>query len=223
MGTLRLPVILLVSGSPSAAAGTNIAISAAAAATGSIRHARAGRVDWRVVAWMAPASVAGAALGGLYGGALPEHLLLLGVALVLAWSGVDLLYRPFRARPKPTPEAAPALVLGFLIGLLGGALGVILGTLRVPALLAAVGLPAARVVGTNLVCGFLLGVAGFAAHAARLEVEWGILVAGLAGAIPGGWLGARLTGRLSELRLRRALGAALLAVSVALAVEAALS
>ncbi len=223
LGTLRLPLILLVSGSPSAAAGTNIAISAAAAAMGSIRHARAGRVDWGVVAWMAPASVGGAALGGLYGGALPERVLLAGIAAVLAWSGVDLLYRPFRARPKPSPQAGPALVFGFLIGLLGGALGVILGTLRVPALLAAVGLPAARVVGTNLVCGFFLGLAGFAAHAARLEVEWGILGAGLAGALPGGWLGAKVTGRLSEARLRRALGGALLAVACALAVEAALA
>lgn len=223
LGTLRLPVILFVSGSPSAAAGTNIAISAAAAASGSLRHAREGRVDWRVVAWMAPPSVAGAVLGGLYGHALPDRLLLAGIAAVLAWSGADLLYRPFRGRPRTRPRIAPAAVFGFLIGLLGGAIGVILGTLRVPALLSAVGLPAVRVVGTNLVVGFLLGVAGFAAHAARLDVEWGVLAAGLAGAIPGGWLGARATGRLSELVLRRALGIALCTVAVAFAVEAAIS
>ena len=56
LGTLRLPLVLLVSGDASTAAGTNIAISAASAATGGIQHARAGRVDWRVVAWMTPPS-----------------------------------------------------------------------------------------------------------------------------------------------------------------------
>src|SRR3989442_1560048 len=57
LGTLRLPLILLLSGSPSAAAGTNIAISAAAAASGGGEHARAGRGGWRVVAWMGPPAI----------------------------------------------------------------------------------------------------------------------------------------------------------------------
>ena len=53
LGTLRLPLIVALTGSPLAAAGTNIAISAASAGAGAIRHARERRVDWRVVAWMA--------------------------------------------------------------------------------------------------------------------------------------------------------------------------
>jgi uncharacterized protein len=220
LGTLRLPLILLATGSPAAGAGTNIAISAAAAGSGSIRHAREGRVHWPVVAWMAPPSIVGAVLGGLYGHAVPERVLFAGVAVVLAWNGLDLIVRPVRARTREHPRAAPAAGFGFVIGLVGGALGVILGTLRMPALLAAVGLDARRAVGTNLVVGFLLGLAGFAAHAARLEVEWGILAAGLAGAIPGAWLGARITGRISEETLRRAIGVALVAIAVVFAVEA---
>jgi uncharacterized membrane protein YfcA len=222
LGTLRLPLILVLAGSPSAGAGTNIAISAAAAATGGLRHAREGRVDRRVVLWMAPPSVAGAVLGGLFGHRVPERVLLAGVAAVLAWQGVDLLLRPFRERPVARPRIAPAAAFGLLIGVVGGALGVILGTLRMPALLRAVGLPAARAVGTNLVVGFVLGLAGFAAHAARLDVEWGLLAAGLAGALPGGWLGARVTGRISETALRKAIGVALLAIAVAFAVDVAL-
>ena len=74
--------------------------------------------------------------------------------------------------------------------------------------------------GTNLVVGFLLGVAAFAVHAASLRVDWGVLAAGLAGAIPGGWLGPRATGRFSEDALRLALGIVLLAVGVAFAVQA---
>jgi uncharacterized membrane protein YfcA len=79
-----------------------------------------------------------------------------------------------------------------------------------------------RAVGTNLVIGFLLGVFAFATHALLGEIEWGILAAGIAGALPGGWLGATLTGRLSENVLRRAIGTALIAIAVAFAVEVAI-
>ena len=72
LGTLRLPLIVAVSGSPLAAAGTNIAISAASAGAGALRHAREGRVDWRVVAWMAPPSIVGAILGGVFAGDVSE-------------------------------------------------------------------------------------------------------------------------------------------------------
>jgi uncharacterized protein len=98
---------------------------------------------------------------------------------------------------------------------------VILGTLRMPALVRSVGLDVRRAAGTNLVVGFLLGIAGFAAHATGEGVAWGILAAGLAGALPGGWLGARATGRISENSLRLALGLVLLVVALVFAVEAA--
>ena len=221
LGSLRLPVVLLVSGSTPAAAGTNIAVSAAAALSGAIEHVRAGRVDWRIVAWMTPPSVAGAFLGGFFAQTLPERVLLAGIAAVLAWNGLDLLLE-LRAPPRARRPRFAAASAGALIGLLGGAVGLILGTLRLPALLGGVGLSAHRAVGTNLVVGFFLGVAGFLAHAVRLEVEWALLGVALAGAIPGAWLGARASGRLSERALRKAIGVALLAVAVALALEAAL-
>jgi uncharacterized membrane protein YfcA len=219
LGTLRLPLVLLASGDASAAAGTNIAISTASAASGSVVHAREERIDWRVVAWMAPPSVVGAVLGGLFGHRVPEGVLLGAIAAVLAWNGIDLVARPFRERVAGEPRVLPAVVFGLAIGLLGGAIGVILGTLRMPALLRAVGLTAHRAVGTNLVVGVALGLFGFAAHALRLEVEWDLLAAGLAGALPGGWLGARFTGRLAEETLRRAIGVALLVIAAVFAVE----
>jgi hypothetical protein len=116
----------------------------------------------------------------------------------------------------------PALAGGFGIGLLGGAVGVILGTLRMPVLLRGVGLTAAQAVGTNLVVGFALGSVALAAHAVRGEVEWTLLAASVPAALVGGYLGARVTGRLSERFLRRAIGVALVVISIALAAEAAL-
>lgn len=223
LGTLRLPLIVAIAGSPLAAAGTNLAISAASAGAGGLRHAREGRVDWRVVAWMAPPSIAGAVLGAVFAGDVSERLLRAAIAAVLVWSGIDLALRPVRALARERLRLAPAVLSGFGIGALGGAIGVILGTLRMPALVRGVGLGVKRAAGTNLVVGFLLGVAGFAAHAGALGVDWATLAAGLAGALPGGWLGAKATGRFDERALRLALGAVLVLVGGAFAAQATLS
>jgi uncharacterized protein len=222
LGSLRLPAVLLASGSTAAAAGTNIAVSAAAALTGGLTHARAGRVSWRIVAWMAPPSIAGAFVGGYFAHAVPGRLLLAAIAVVLAWNGLDLLFG-LRAAPDSRRPRLAAAASGGLIGLLGGAVGLILGTLRMPALLRSVGLPAHTAVGTNLVVGFFLGAAGFTAHLVRSEVEWAVLAVSVAGAIPGAWLGARATGRLDEAALRRLIGVALLVVAATIAVTAIVS
>jgi uncharacterized protein len=223
LGTLRLPLIVLATGSPLSAAGTNIAISAAAAGAGGLKHAREGRVDWRVVAWTAPPSVLGAIAGALVADDVSETLLFWLIAAVLVWSGFDLALRPISPRPRERLRVGRGGVLAFLIGLLGGAVGVILGTLRMPALVRSVGLDVRRAAGTNLVVGFLLGVAGFAAHAlGGGGIDWAVLVAGLAGGLPGGWLGARASGRVPEGVLRYALGVVLVLVGIAFALQAAL-
>ena len=64
-------------------------------------------------------------------------------------------------------------------------------------------------------------LAGFAGHAVRLEVDWPVLAVSVAAAVPGAWLGARLTGRMSERTLKRGIGAALVGVGLAIGVEAA--
>jgi uncharacterized membrane protein YfcA len=221
LGTLRLPIIALVTGDPIRAAGTNIAISAAAAASGSLRHAREGRIDARIVLWMAPPSVLGAVIGALAADAISERVLYGAIAAVLAWSGVDLSLRPITPRERERPRLWAASLSGAVVGGIGGAAGVILGTLRMPALVRLVGLDVRRAAGTNLLVGFLLGLAGFATHAAGDGVDWTVLGAGLAGAIPGGWLGAKATGRLPETALRHALGAVLVAVGIVFAITAA--
>ena len=162
----------------------------------------------------------GAVAGALLAADVSEAVLYGLVAAVLVWSGIDLAVRPISPRPRDRLRVGRGSGLALLTGVLGGAVGVILGTLRMPALVRSVGLDVRRAAGTNLVVGFLLGVAGFATHAAGEGVDWDVLTAGLAGAIPGGWLGARATGRVSESTLRLALGVVLVVVGVAFAVQA---
>src|SRR5205823_13063298 len=98
-----------------------------------------------------------------------------------------------------------AVVTGALIGFLGGLVGLILGSLRLPALLRYVGETPARAIGTNLVVGVAVGIAGVVGHLTG-GVDWTLLAVGAAASVPGALLGARLTGRLDERQLLRAVG-----------------
>src|SRR5918994_2649021 len=74
LGNLRLPLVVLLASSPAAGAGANVAISGAAAVPSAGTHARAGRVNWRLFAWMAPPSLAGGVRGGPAPGELPDRV-----------------------------------------------------------------------------------------------------------------------------------------------------
>jgi uncharacterized membrane protein YfcA len=211
LGNIRLPILLLAGSNPAAVGGANIAVSGLAAAAGSIVHVRARRVDWRLVAWMAPPSVVGAVGGGYAAGHLPADTLRIVIGAALLGFGVDLL-RP-RRTAAPSPRAEPnlraAVIAGAAIGAIGGLIGLILGTLRVPALIRWVGEDAARVVGTNLVVGIAVGAAGLLGHLPG-GVDWTLLAVGGVTSIPGALLGSRYTGRLSTPALLRAIGVILL-------------
>jgi uncharacterized membrane protein YfcA len=222
LGNIRLPLVLLVASSPAAGAGANIGISGLAAFAAAVTHIRAGRINWRLFAWMAPPSMAGALAGGVLSGAIPESALLAVIGVTLVLFGADLL----RRRPAPSaPREADGLDLraaaisGAVVGLLGGLVGLILGALRMPALLRWVGEVPARAVGTNMAVGFWVGVAGVVGHLPA-GVDWAVLGAGAAASLPGALLGARLTGRLSERRLLQAIGAMLVVAGVATALQA---
>lgn len=220
LGNLRLPVIVLAASSPAAGAGANIGVSAVAALTASVTHVRAGRIDWRIFLWMAPPSVLAAAAGGLLAGEVPGDALLAVIGITLLAFGVDLV-RPRRGAPRPPASDSPAaaVVTGAVIGLLGGFVGLILGALRIGALLRFVGADTFRAVGTNVAVGFCLGVAGVLGHLAG-GVDWTLLAIGAAASVPGALLGARLTGRLNEQQLLRAVGAVLLVAGAAMLVQA---
>lgn len=214
LGNIRLPALLLVASSPAAGAGANIGISGIAAATAALVHGRAGRVDWRLFAWLAPPSIVGAVVGGYISGLLPKDALLGVIGAVLILMAVDVV-RPRGPASGRRLQPAELVALGGLIGVLGGIVGLILGSLRLPTLLR-FGEPLAQAVGTNMAVGFFVGAAGVLGHTPG-GVDWTLLGIGGAASVPGALAGARLTGRLPEQRLKHAIGAVLfVAGSVAL-------
>ena len=217
LGNIRLPVIILVATNPAAGAGANIGVSGVAALTAALAHIRAGRIDWRLVAWLTPPSMAGAVVGGYVSGKVPKDAFLATIGVVLLLMAVDLLRRRPPAEPRRLTPVETVLVGGG-IGLLGGFVGLILGSLRLPAMLR-MGEPLAAAIGTNVTVGFFVGAAGVAGHVPG-GVDWTLLAVGAAASIPGALLGSRLTGRLPEAQLKQALAAILVVAGVAMLVEA---
>ena len=220
LGNIRLPALLLISSSPAAGAGANIGVSDVAAATAAVTQVRAGRIHWRVFWWMAPPSIVGAILGGLVSGALPGTALLIAIGILLIAFGVDLLRprKPIQRGERLNIRAAVAS--GAVIGFLGGVVGLILGSLRMPALLRFVGEEPMRAVGTNLLVGVFVGAAGVVGHLPG-GIDWAAFAVGAAASVPGALLGARLTGRLNERQLLRAVGIVLLIAGAVTLVQAA--
>lgn len=225
LGNLRLPVVVWLGTSTAAAAGANVAISGLAALTATLVHIRNGRLDPRLFLWMAPSSFLGAVAGGVLAGVLPERILLGAISLVVLYGAVEVWrYR----RPKGDGEGnrpdrrrllTEAVLIGFGVGLLGGFVGLILGSLRLPAMLKYMGMSPQKAVGTNSALGVIVGIGGLLGHLPS-GVDWNILLIGAAAAVPGAAFGSKLTGKLPEATLVRAMAFVLLVTGLAMAGQA---
>jgi uncharacterized membrane protein YfcA len=220
LGNLRLPLVVLLATSPAAGAGANVAISGVSALTSTAAHARGGRVNWRLFAWMAPPSLVGAIAGGLISGVLPSRVLLAAIAIVVLYGAVELIRKPEADPDRPVRSPVlSAAAIGFGVGVLGGIVGLILGSLRLPAMIRWGGVTPYAVVGTNAAVGVVVGIGGLVGHLPS-GVDWGLLAVGGAAAIPGAYLGSHLTGRLDEHTLLRAIAAILVITGASMLVQA---
>ena len=180
LGNLRAAGDAARRSSPRPAPARTSVISAVAAATASIAHIRAGRVNWRLFAWMAPPSIVGALLGGYVSGVLPERALLLVIAAVLLHSAFELLAldaaRRARRRRAAGARHPRGRGHGAVIGLLGGIVGPDPRLAADARAAAARARAPARAVGTNVTVGFCVGVAGAIGHLpsarAGLDGRW---------------------------------------------------
>lgn len=223
LGNLRLPVLLQFASSPAAGAGANVAVSGLSALTASIAHWRGRRIDWRLFWLMALPSLLGGVAGGLLSGILPKRLLLAAIAIVVLFGAYEISRRDrfANAGEQPGGGVGTALAIAFAVGVLGGLVGLILGTLRLPAMVKWLGTAPKAAVGTNAAVGTLVGLGGLLGHL-NSGVDWDLLLAGAAGAIPGAYLGAQLTGRLDDATLLRVISAILVVAGLVLGAEALL-
>ena len=236
-GALMTPVLVLFFDVlPLTAVSSDLVASAVMKPVGSLVHLRRGTVHLGLVRWLCVGSIPGAFCGVLLlralgsGQQLTEILLVaLGAVLVLASVGMvakaylHLIQRQrLRAAGRqPAPEQAIATVrvhrlatalVGAGGGLVVGMTSVGAGSLMIVALLLLYpSLRAGQLVGTDLVQAVPLVASASVGHILFGDFTLGLTASVLVGAIPGVWLGARLSSRSRGGLVRRALAAVLLA------------
>ncbi|MFF2191116.1 sulfite exporter TauE/SafE family protein [Streptomyces sp. NPDC058155] len=230
-----LPVQLSVLGVPSpAVTPTNLLFNVIAGPGALWRYRRDGALRGslarRLAAWTLPGVIAGAAVR-VFALPGPDVFRILVAALLLplgTWLCLRTL-RPARHHPRPAPAepSAPALaVLALSVGVVGGIYGIGGGSLLGP-ILAAHGMPLARIAPATLATTFTTSLAGAAAYAVLATANtgpvapdwWLGLACGLGGLV-GGYLGARFQPHLPETALRLLLGTLATALGALYAAQA---
>jgi uncharacterized protein len=233
-GSLMTPLLVLVFGvAPVTAVGTDLLFAASTKAGGAWAHARRGNVDWNAVGWLAAGSIPASAATLVLLHVFVPHpgklsavvSVALGVALIL--TACALLFRENlhalaeRRAPVPFDKKAASrrtLIVGAVLGVLVTVSSVGAGALGVTALFFLYpGLAAARVIGTDIAHAVPLTLVAGLGHAAAGVVDWKLLLALLAGSLPGIWLGTSLGRRIPERVLRTALAAMLMLIGGKLA------
>ena len=104
--------------------------------------------------------------------------------------------------------------IGLVAGLLSGLLGIGGGVVMVPAFSELLSLSLKSAIATSLVCVGIFGVPAAITHAFLGDVDWRLAILLMIGVIPGAWVGAALTLRTAERRLRLAVGVFLAVVAL---------
>ena len=222
-GSLMTPILIFFFGvKPYMAEGTDLLFAAFTKLGGTVKMARSGLVDWRVVAHLSAGSIP-AALITLWvlktmGPADPavQQLMTstLGVALLL--TAAATLYKALRGKAAPIrvafgQEALAAkprhwslpLLFGALIGTLVSITSVGAGAIGVTVLMVLYPLlPLPRIVAADIAYAVPLTLVAGLGHASIGSVNWPMLGLLLTGSLPGIWLGSHFMTRVPERAIR---------------------
>lgn len=230
-GALMTPILVLFFGvSPLAAVSNDLVTSAVMKPVGAAVHLRRGTVNRRLVYWLMAGSVPSAFAGVLIARALGqtgdvEHVIetALGVALLVAATSMGAkAYLQLRERTAGgmmsddatsiTIKPVPTVLIGILGGVVVGMTSVGSGSLMIVALLLLYPtLTAGSLVGTDLAQAVPLVISAAIAHILFGDFTFGVTGSLLLGSLPGVYLGARFSSRVSGGLVRRALMLVLLA------------
>ncbi|MFO1070305.1 MAG: sulfite exporter TauE/SafE family protein [Geminicoccaceae bacterium] len=196
---LTLPLLLLLGMDPATANATNRLPVVVGALAALVRFHRQGAIDWRLLARLTPATLAGTVLGAVAAQLLPAPDLRLAVtvavlvALLVVLAGLNRLLADRTDQPPRTDLVAQLVFfavgcwLGFIV--LDGATYLLLALV----LLVRLPLLGANALKSALI--FLSSLVTLAIFADGGSVAWGAGSILAMGSVAGGWLGASLAAR----------------------------
>ncbi|HTX76506.1 MAG TPA: sulfite exporter TauE/SafE family protein [Terracidiphilus sp.] len=228
-GTITAPVLILFLGVPaSVAVGTALAYSVVVRLIVAVAQIARKNVNYRLLGYMTLGGIPGVTAGALFfrSAAKGQHWAPLYWALggIIVFSSSWHLYRHFfpakaggARKERPRWIAAIMLPIGAEVGFSSSGAGAV-GTL---ALLSFTTLPAAQVVGTDVVFGLVLAVIGGGIHIAAGSYSAPVLMKLVIGGIAGAFLGSGIAPRVPNRPLKFALSAWLFIIGVQICLKAA--
>ncbi|MBZ0235302.1 MAG: sulfite exporter TauE/SafE family protein [Deltaproteobacteria bacterium] len=217
---LTVPLLTFVTAmSPREAITSSLFAVAVTAALAAVLHGRHGRVRWRMGLVFGVAGIGGALGGARLSTWLPERLLMVLFALLMASAAVAMLRgRRWIEERDETPLTARSVALialqGVLLGAVTGLVGVGGGFIIVPVLTLIARLPLKQAVGTSVMIIAINASAGFAGHVGRASIDWTVTLAVTAAMMCGSVVGGRLCSRVEPENLRQGFGWFVIAVAV---------
>ncbi len=229
-GSLMTPLLVLLFGfNPATAVGTDLLYASVTKTVGTAVHGTQGTVDWKIVRRLAfgsvPASIVTllvmSRVGTMSVAAAGALNLLLGIALLA--TGIAVFFRPWILRwaghhihaMSDRKLAQRTVLLGAILGVLVSVTSVGAGALGTTALLILYPrLPVARIAASDIAHAVPLTLIAGIGHWFLGSVDFELMLALLAGSIPGIVIGSLLGGRVSDGMLRPILAITLLVVAV---------
>ena len=236
---LTVPALVYAIGeTPSHATTASLVIVGITALTGTVGHARAGRVRWGPGVVFGVVGVGGSLLGSQLNKLVNPNVLLLAFAGLMLVAAVAMTQRQRSMQPvanrrpgesqtarrlRPRRLLAVA-VAGTVVGFMTGFFGVGGGFVIVPALVLALGFGMGDAVGTSLLVIAINAVAALAARAgATATIDWSVVVPFTLVAMLGSLLGNRIAGRVPAATLTRAFAALLVLLAAYVATRSVLA
>jgi len=219
-GVISQPGMRLLGLEPLIVIGTALPVIIPGAASGAVRYVREELIRWSAVVATVPVGLAAAVVGSVAAEHVPGdgHLLQLATALLLGLSSYRMGRAPGPLRPdeplaetdapeapaRPHGEGSPARYasIGAVAGLLSGLLGIGGGVIMVPAFVQFARMEVKAAIATSLVCVGAFAVPGTVTHALLGHIDGRVAIALIAGVVPGARVGAALTIRATDRRLR---------------------
>lgn len=222
------PGIRALGVAPLIAVGTTLPSIFPSAVSGALRYRSAALISWTAVRYTVPAGFIAAIAGALLSDVVPGdgHLLMLMTAGLLAFTAWRM-YHGARAGPRAdgadvgTTRGDPRIAygaVGLVAGLLSGLLGIGGGVIMVPGFTGLAGLSVKAAIATSLVCVGAFAVPGTVTHALQDQIDWRVALVLTIAVIPGARLGAGLTLRATDRRLRYSVASFLGVIAVVYAV-----
>ncbi|HWU23539.1 MAG TPA: sulfite exporter TauE/SafE family protein [Nocardioides sp.] len=233
-GALMTPALIFLGvGNTTAIVTADLVASAFSKTGGALTHAREGSPNWELAKWLVIGSVP-AALGGPYllnalvePGSL-DHVLLTAIAVALLFAATTYALRLYlnlrrvrRGGPpadeNPPIRPLPTLLVGALGGALVGITSVGAGSVIMVALLTLYpGLPAIKLVGTDMIQGIPLVLAASVSNVWLHGLQWDVVIPLVIGSLPGTVLGSKLAPKVPQSYIRRGIVVVLTMSAVAL-------